>query len=304
MTKRASVFEKSAINPVKRILAVCAVVMTMYGGAVWGGSVSLFEGFSSRIDSRRFAFYSDLPREKLETYVEFSNLFLDVVDRDFIQLRNLKKLAAVVTSDQNAMQRFLSQKLRRNEPPLYGIYIAEHNLFVTYDGSGIGTFAHEITHPVVASELPAMPSWGWEGIPAFFEKFYGYKEGNRLYLKWGYQNPWRIRSLGESLLRLKLSDVIHRSQNQSELRLVSVFLYQRGKLRSFLDLIRSGDRKGYETYVEATFGRRLSDLEPEWQEYLAGIYKRRQQIYSLPLSSYFGSKQEFSQFERQVDPLW
>jgi hypothetical protein len=51
-------------------------------------------------------------------------------------------------------------------------------------------------HPVVASELPETPSWGWEGIPAFFEKFYGYKEGDRLYLKWRYQNPWRIRSLG------------------------------------------------------------------------------------------------------------
>lgn len=288
----------------KLILAAYALVVLLYSSPIWGSSASLFEGFSSKIDSPRFAFYSDLPRAKLETYVEFSNLFLDVVDRDFIQLRNLKKLAAVVTSDQNGMQRFLSQRLRMNEPPLYGIYIAEHNLFVTYDGSGIGTFAHEIIHPVVATELPAMPSWGWEGIPAFFEKFYGYKEGNRLYLKWGYQNPWRIRSLGESLLRLKLIDVIHRSQNQSELRLVSVFLYQRGKLRSFLDLVRNGDRKGSENYLEAAFGGRLPDLEPEWQKYLATVYARRQQIYNLPLSSYFRSRQEFLQFEGQIGPAW
>ena len=143
--------KQAAISPVKLILAAYAMLMLLDGGAVWGASASLFEGFPSKIDSRRFAFYSDLPREKLESYAEFSNLFLDVVDRDFIQLRNLKKLSALVTSDQNGMQRFLSQRLRRNEPPLYGIYIAEHNLFVTYDGSGIGTFAHEIIHPVVAT---------------------------------------------------------------------------------------------------------------------------------------------------------
>lgn len=286
------------------ILTACVMLMLLHGSALWGASGSLFDDFASKIDSRRFAFYSDLPREKLQSYAVFSNLFLDVVDRDFIKLRNLKKLAAVVTSDQNGMQRFLSQKLRRNEPPLYGIYIAEHNLFVTYDGSGIGTFAHEIIHPVIETELPNTPSWAWEGVPAFFEKFYGYKDGDRLYLKWGYQNPWRIRSLGERLLRLNLSDLIGQSQDQSELRLVSVFLYHRGKLRAFLDLIRDRDRKGYANYVEAAFGRRLSDLEPEWQKYLANVYARRQQIYNLPLSSYFESKQEFLHFERQIGPAW
>jgi hypothetical protein len=291
-------------SPVKLIVASCAIPVFLYGGALWAGSASLFDGFPSKIDSRRFAFYSDLPREKLKSYVEFSNLFLDVVDRDFIKLQNLKKLTAVVASDQTGMQRFLSQTLRRNEPPLYGIYIAEHNLFVTYDGSGIGTFAHEIMHPVIANELPETPSWGWEGIPTFFEKFYGYKEGNGLHLKWGYQNPWRIRSLGESLLRLNLGDVINRSRNQSQLRLVSVFLYQRGRLRPFLDLVRNGDRNGHASYFEAAFGKRLADLEPEWQKYLASVYSRRQQIYSLPLSSYFESKQEFLQFERQIGPAW
>jgi len=297
-------WQKDSISPLKLKFTLCLITLLLHASANCGRSASLFDGFSSKIDSRRFAFYSDLPIDKLKSYVEFSNLFLDLVDRDFVQLRNLKKLAAVVTSNQTGMQRFLSQKLRMNEPPLYGIYIAEHGLFVTYDGSGIGTFAHEIMHPVVANELPAMPSWGWGGIPAFFEKFYGYKEGNRLFLKFGYQNPWRIRSLGDRLPRLKLSDVALRSQDQSELRLVSVFLYQRGNLRVFLDLIRNGDRRGYDSYLEAALGRKLSDLEPEWQKYLASVYERRSQIYNLPLSSYFASKLEFSQFERQIGPAW
>ncbi len=266
----------------------------------WGEANPIFKGLSSKIESRRFVFYSNLPRGKLRRYVEFSNLFLDVVDRDFVRLRNLRRMDAVVLSDRSRMQRFLAQRLRRNEPPLFGIYIAEHHLFVTYDGSGLGTFSHEIMHPVMERELPRAPSWAWEGVPTFFEKFYGYKEGNRLYLKWGYQNPWRIQALGERLLGLRLAQVIHESTNQSELRLVSVFLYKRGKLKSFLDLVARGNRKGYGTYVEAALGRRPPELEGEWRKYLSDVYARRAQIYRLPTSRYFPSKQKFLVFERQI----
>jgi len=265
----------------------------------WSATASLFAGFSNKIESKYFIFYSDLPRRQLENYTEFSNLFLDVVDRDFVELRNLRRMTAVVFPDQNTMHRFLTQRLGLNMPPVFGTYIAEHHLFLTYDGSGLGTFTHEIMHPVLDIELPQTPSWASEGIPAFFEKFYGYKEENRLYLKWGYQNPWRIQALGERLLTAKLADIIHRSQDQSEQRLVSVFLYRRGKWKTFLDLIRAGDKRGYETYVEAAFGLRLSELEDDWRTYVKDAYGKRNQIYQLPASRLFPAKQEFLEFDRQ-----
>jgi len=208
-------------KPTPQRLLTFAILMLLYTSNVWGASASIFDGFSSKIESKYFVFYSYLSRQELQKYVEFSSLFLDVVDRDFVKLRSLKRMDVVVLSDQSGMQRFLAQRLRPNEPPLYGIYMAEHHLFVTYHGSGLGTFSHEIMHPVLNAELPRTPSWAWEGIPTFFEKFYGYKEGNRLYLKWGYQNPWRIRALGGRLLTLSLPDIINRSQDQSEQRLVS-----------------------------------------------------------------------------------
>jgi hypothetical protein len=202
-----------------------------------------------------------------------------------------------VFPDKNTMQRFLIPRLGSSAPPAFGIYIAEHHLFLTYDGSGLGTFTQEIMHPVVGTELPQTPSWASEGIPTFFEKFYGYKEGDRLYLKWGYQNPWRIQALGERLLTVNLADIIHRSQDQSEQRLVSVFLYRRGKWKTFLDLIAGGDKRGYSTYVEAAFGVRLSELEHDWRTYVQDAYARRNQIYKLPASRLFPSKQEFLEFD-------
>jgi hypothetical protein len=285
---------------IRRTLATYAILMLLYANHAWCAPASIFEGFSSKIESKYFVFHSDLPRQDVQRHVEFSNLFLDVVDRDFVKLRKLKRIDAVVLPDRSSMQRFLAQRLRRNEPPLYGIYIAEHHLFVTYDDSGLGTFTHEIMHPVVGTELPHAPSWAWEGIPTFFEKFYGYKEGNRLYLKWGYQNPWRIRVLGERLPTVSLPDIINRSRDQSEQRLVSIFLYRHGKWKTFLDLINGGEKRGYATYIEAAFGQRLSDLEPQWRSYLQDTYARRNQLYRLPTSRYFSSKQEFLEFERQI----
>jgi hypothetical protein len=283
-----------------QVFATLAIWLLLYGSNAWCATASIFEGFTNKIESKFFIFYSDLPRPELQSYSEFSNLFLELVDRDFVRLRNFKKINAVVFPDQNRMQRFLSQRLGRNEPPLYGLYIAENHLFLTYDGSGLGTFTHEIMHPVVSNELPHTPSWGWEGIPTFFEKFYGYKEGNRLYLKWGYQNPWRIRALGDRILTLNLAEIINRSQDESEQRLVSVFLYRRAKWKKFLDLISAGEKKGYTTYVEAAFGQRLSELEQDWRVYLRDTYNRRNQTYRLPTSRYFPSKQEFLEFERQI----
>ena len=293
---------KPQATPTRQVLATFAILSFLYGSNAWGATASMFDGFSNRIESKYFIFYSDLPRREVQNYTEFSNLFLEVVDRDFVRLRNFKRMTAVVLPDQNGMQRFLAQRLGRNEPPLFGIYVAELHLFVTYDGSGLGTFTHEIMHAVVSAELTNTPSWGSEGIPTFFEKFYGYKEGNWLYLKWGYQNPWRIRALGERLLTLNLAEIMNRSHDQSEQRLVSVFLYRRGKWRTFLDLVNRGEKKGHATYVEAAFGQRLSELEHDWRAYLQDTYARRNQIYRLPASRYFPSRQEFLEFERQIGP--
>jgi hypothetical protein len=35
-----------------------------------------------------------------------------------------------------------------------------------------------------------------EGIPTFFEKFYGYWKDDEPVVYWGFQNPWRIDQLG------------------------------------------------------------------------------------------------------------
>lgn len=271
------------------------------GASAMGGRTDgfLLAQFSEKVESRFFVFHSAIPGARLQHYAHFADLFLDVVNRDFVALKVTRKVNAVVLASKPEFQRFLAEQLNVRVLPEYGIYLGERNLFVTYEGAGLGTFAHEIMHFVVETMLPGRPSWAIEGVPAFFEKFYGYEEGARLQLKWGFQNPWRIRALGDRVPQLKMIRIMYGSEDTSEKRLLSVFLYQQGKLKTFLDLVGRREKNGFRTYVEAAFNKPMFQIEGEWQAYLKGIYAERERILKLPPSVYFQTAQAFAAFESE-----
>jgi hypothetical protein len=173
-------------------------------------------------------------------------------------------------------------------------------LLATYEDSGLGTFAHETLHPLVEENLPNRPTWAFEGVPTFFEKFYGYWNSGQLVLYWGFQNPWRIRELGPELTQLDLERIVSEDgrpeQNESKLRLATMFLWERGKLRRFLRLVGSNNRLGYPTYFEAAMGLSMREITPIWQNYLEGIERNRGEILSLPPSTVFSNEEEFRSF--------
>src|SRR5438105_10002355 len=122
-------------------------------------------------------------------------------------------------------------------------------------------------HPLVERNLPDRPLWAMEGIPSFFEKFYGYWEGDELVVHWGYQNPWRIAGLGTNVVRLNLEAILSTRQqlgeyHESDLRMVSVFLWEQGKLPRFLQLLRTGQRNGYNSSFEAAMEMPMRQIMP------------------------------------------
>jgi len=259
--------------------------------------------FVNKVPTRYFGFYSNIDLNKLRYYADFSEMFLHLISSEFIQIEGGFPISAFVLADSRSFRSFLKDQMNISNPPAYGIWLKEKNAFVTYDGAGLGTFAHEIMHPIVEMSLPNRPEWAMEGIPAFFEKFFGYKKNERLYLNWGYQNPWRIKQLGDRLSRLRLEAVIKNSTNnsdyESEQRLVSVFLFEHGKWRKFLDLLKLGDKKGYETFVEAAFEQPLAELETQWRNYLRRIQNNKDQIYRIPLSTVLETEAEYRHFAKQ-----
>lgn len=260
---------------------------------------TLASRFANHAGGKYFQFHGDLPAQKLALYATFSDMFVELVEQDFFRVKTRFPIQAIVLEDKGSFKHFLRNALGVQTPPDYGIYLAEAALFVTYDGSGLGTFTHEIMHPLVEESLPHRPAWAMEGIPAFFEKFYGHVENGRLHVQWGYQNPWRIEMLGPKLKYLKLDRIVNGSEGTSEKRLVTVYLNQRGKLKTFLELVQANERRGFRTHLEAAFGKPLKEIEADWKRYLQEIENDRERIMRLPMSRLFDTSDQYRQFAVQ-----
>jgi hypothetical protein len=208
---------------------------------------------------------------------------------------------SIVLEDRATFQKFLQQQFGVSDPPNFGIFLYRYNLFATYEDSGLGTFAHEIMHPLIERNLKDRPIWAIEGIPTFFEKFYGYWQNNELVVNWGYQNPWRIEMLGTNLAQLDLKEIVSTMETpgkyrESDRRLVSVFLWEQGKFKQFLQLIKNREKNGYDSYFEAAMGMPINRIIPLWQNYLDRIVARHSEIMRLPSSNVLPDEPTFKKF--------
>ena len=266
------------------------------GKAVSASTQTAAAQFSYHAAGKYFHFHSNIPPQRLALYAKFSDQFVELVDRDFFRVKTRFPIQAFVLEDKARFQAFLRTAFNVPMPPDYGMYLPNAAAFVTYEGSGLGTFTHEIAHPLVEESLPERPEWAMEGIPAFFEKFYGYVQDGKLNVQWGYQNPWRIEQLGSVLTQLRLINIVYGSQDTSEKRLLTVFLYQRGKFKTFLELVQADKRRGFRTHLEAAFEKPLNEIEDDWRSYLQETVSRRQQIMTLPSSQIFDTAEQYRQF--------
>jgi hypothetical protein len=264
-------------------------------------SQSYLDQFPLREQTKYFDFRYKQHPEKVKDIARFADGFILLVKRDFLQADFDYPIRVLVLEDRASFQKFLRQQFNIADPPNFGIFLPPYKLFATYEDSGLGTFAHEIMHPLVERNLKDRPIWAIEGIPTFFEKFYGYWQGNDLVVQWGYQNPWRIDMLGANLTRLDLKQIVSTKQTpgeyrESDRRLVSMFLWQQVKFKRFLELIQKRQKNGYDTYFEAALEMPIDRAIPLWQDFLNSIAARRNEILTLPASTVLPDAAAYQKF--------
>ena len=264
-------------------------------------SQDYLEQFPLRQQTKYFDFRFKRNPERIKAIARFADGFINVVNRDFFKADFDYPIRVLVLEDRATFQKFLHQQFGVSDPPNFGIFLYRYNLFATYEDSGLGTFAHEIMHPLVERNLKDRPIWAIEGIPTFFEKFYGYWQNDELVLNWGYQNPWRIDMLGTNLVQLDLKEIVSTMETpgkyrESDRRLVSVFLWEQGKFKQFLQLIQKREKNGYDSYFEAAMGMHIDRIVPLWQGYLNKIAVQRGEIMRLPSSNVLPDEPTFQKF--------
>jgi hypothetical protein len=262
-------------------------------------SLQPLDQFPVRKQTRYFDFHYERNSSQVERLARFADGYINLINRDFFKADFDYPIQAFVLADQNRFEEFVHRQLRVPGPAGFGIYLYSNKLLATYEDSGLGTFTHETFHAFVEKDLTRRPIWADEGIPTFFEKFYGYWKNDQLVLFWGFQNPWRIKDLGTNLTQLDLTGIIsdqNPERDESKLRMVPLFLWERGRFRRFLKLIAANDKRGYASYFEAAMELPLERIIPLWQNYLLDVERRRASILSLPLSTVFDSEEAFQSF--------
>jgi len=264
---------------------------------------SYLEEFPRHRQFKYFDFYYKRSPERIEGIARFADAFVALVNRDFFKAEYDYPIRVLVLEDRSAFQDFLRRRFRMQDPPGFGIFMSQEKMFVTYEDSGLGTFTHEIMHPLVERNLKDRPLWALEGIPTFFEKFYGYWKADGPEVQWGYQNPWRIDMLGTNLTRLDLKSLLATRDPQgqfreSDLRMVSMFLWQQGKFQRFLQLIQKREKNGYGSYFEAALEMPVERVIPLWKSYLNDVAARRNAIMRLPPSTIVKDEPTFKEFTR------
>ncbi len=262
--------------------------------------------FREQLATRYFVFHSNVSREKVEDFGRTCDLFIDLFNRDFFEIKYKFPIHVYILPDAGKFQDFLRNAMGAKTIPegLMGAYLSGYRALVTHQNAGWGTFTHEILHPLVDSSLPAVPSWAVEGIPAFAERFYGYEKDRQLRVQWGYPNPWRIQELEGRLARLDLSEIVSGAQNVSEASLVSLFIYRQGKWKYFLDLVQRNEKHGYPTFLEAALEKPLAEIEPAWRKFLNDLEGRKPEIYRLPASNIYRTESEYIEAINNADLLY
>jgi len=283
----------------RKLLPFALLALISCSSSAWGQDY--LKSFPHNLETRYFQFYFRQNEMKVCQIARFADQYISIINRDFFKADFPYPMKALVLEDEQRFGEYLRTELHENMPTPFGIYLFDRGLFATYESSGLGTFAHEILHPLVEGNLQDRPLWAMEGIPTFFEKFYGYWEGDKLVVYWGYQNPWRIALIGDGLKNLDLVEIVNSTNSQgryreSDLRMVSMFLWDQGKFQKFLRLIQQKNRNGFPSYLEAAFEMPLNKIVPLWNRYLAEVDSQREQIKNFPSSTILPNRYQFQDF--------
>ncbi len=287
----------------KAMLRLAIFTLAFGVGLTRVSTVALAQDFAGQFpiskQTKYFDFHSKRNSSQVTGTIRFADGFIKIVNRDFFKADFDYPMRVFVLEDQNQFEEFVHRELHMPGPAGFGIYMYSNKVLATYEDSGLGTFTHEVLHPLLQRNLRLTPRWAVEGIPTFFEKFYGYWKGDELVLFWGFQNPWRIEELGANLAQLNLREIISgQESNESKLRMVSLFLWEQGRFRRFLKLIAANDKQGYASYFEGAMEMPLEKILPLWQQYLRDVAQQRARILSLPLSTVFDSEATFQSFAK------
>lgn len=201
--------------------------------------------------------------------------------QEFFEARPDRPLKVYLFRDSTSYEAYNERAYGRPPTTPYGFYRASERKMVMNIATGTGTLAHEMVHPLLAQDFPAVPSWFNEGFASLFEQSSYTDEGTMR----GMVN-WRLPGLQRAFARgddVSLEGVMKTTTDEfygegsgthyAIARYLCLWLQEKALLRDYYRAFRTGhgeDPTGVAT-LEKTTGKSLADLEKEWKEWVGTL---------------------------------
>jgi hypothetical protein len=203
----------------------------------------------------------------------------DRLTRDFFDGAPFAKSIAVYLFRDEESYRGHARRLFGDEPSTpYGYYSSRFEALVMNIATGGGTLVHEMVHPLLANDFPAVPSWFNEGLASLFEQCT--ERDGRIA---GLVN-WRLAGLQRGLAGRRLcplSDLMSTTTSQfygdetglnyAQARYLMYWLQERGVLRDYYRRFRgghAGDPSGIRTLEHVLGDLSIDRVDAEWRRFV------------------------------------
>ncbi len=205
--------------------------------------------------------------------------------RDYLKKRPTRPLRVYLFKDKASYRDYCKRTYSSPPSTPFGFYMSHERKMVMNIGTGTGTLAHEMVHPLLAEDFPKVPSWFNEGFASLYEQSRtlsgGEMEG---LLNWrlpGLQNA--IREKREIPLRDLMKTSTHsfygdeRGVNYATARYLCLYLQEKELLRKFYLAFKATFKKDPTGIMalEKVTGQALDKLQPAWIEWVKKLRYRR-----------------------------
>jgi hypothetical protein len=119
---------------------------------------------------------------------------VDALYKDFLERRPTRPLRVYCFGAKGPYDAFVRRVYGHAPSTPFGFYVSRDRRMVMNIATGTGTLAHELVHPLVAEDFPAVPSWFNEGFASLFEQSTFTEDGRAKGL-----TNWRLAGLQEAL---------------------------------------------------------------------------------------------------------
>jgi hypothetical protein len=161
--------------------------------------------------------------------------------------------------------------------PHFG-YFRHDRIMLMNVATGTGTLVHELTHALIAPDLPHVPDWFNEGLASLYEQSQFTTDGGIKGLK-----NWRLPALQNAIREKKLrplselmaDDDFYSEEltglNYAQARYVLMYLQEKGTLQTFYKSLREhiqNDPTGAKTFEAHIKPQSLADFEIAWRDWV------------------------------------